>query len=181
MEQLASISTARWHVSRSGTCSSRTARRCSRHCRKGVATGSPAARSFLDGASAEFCSGAGVLKAFEAFYQRARRSIPVLLQHAGTPPAALPRLRRSRTPCSARSTYCGAGVQRAADRCGLLHNWQAGAKPFTAEAIADASVRAPSRGLPGEPGAAVLGSLWAYCPDSSRPGLWAMDSVHWAR
>ncbi len=78
----------------------------------------PAARGFLDG-FAEFCLRAGVLKAFEAFPDhRAQRSAFPCSSSATRwyrplwhlPAAAA----RSRTPCSARPTYCGlVGVQRA--------------------------------------------------------------------
>jgi hypothetical protein len=140
----------------------------------------PAARSFLDG-FAEFCLRAGVLKAFEAFPDhRARRSMPMFffcntLVHR--PLWHLPRLQPIqdtlfRSPYMLRqlgvnARQIAAGFYAAAE----------GAKSFTAEAIADAFVRArPADFLANQQ--AVLGSLWEYCPGQFQSGLWAMDSVH---
>ena len=140
----------------------------------------PAARSFLDG-FAEFCLRAGVLKAFEAFPdQRARRSIPMFffcntLVHR--PLWHLPRLQPIqdtlfRSPYILRQLGFNARQIDAG-----FYTTAAGAKPFTAEAIADAFVRArPEDFLANQQ--AVLGSLWAYCPGQFQSGLWAMDSVH---
>ncbi len=113
----------------------------------------PAARSFLDG-FAEFCLRAGVLKVFEAFPDhRARRSIPMFffcntLVHR--PLWHLPRLQPIqdtlfRSPYILRQLGFNARQIDAG-----FYTTAAGAKPFTAEAIADAFVRARPR-LPGEP------------------------------
>ncbi len=140
----------------------------------------PAARSFLDG-FAEFCLRAGVLQAFETFPdQRTRRSIPMFffcntLVHR--PLWHLPRLRPIehtlfRSPYILRQLGFNArqideGFYRTAE----------GTKPFTAEAIADAFVRAqPEDFLANQQ--QVLRALWNYSPGQFQSALWAMDSVH---
>lgn len=140
----------------------------------------PAARSFLDG-FAEFCLRAGVLQAFEAFPdQRTRRNIPMFffcntLVHR--PLWHLPRLQPIqhtlfRSPYIMRQLGFNA---RQIDEG--FYRTAAGAKPFTAAAIADAFVRTrPEDFLANQQ--AVLGALWDYCPGQFQSGLWAMDSVH---
>lgn len=140
----------------------------------------PAARSFLDGFG-EFCLRAGVLKVFEAFPdQRTRRSIPMFffcntLVHR--PLWHLPRLQPIqhtlfRSPYILRQLGFNARQIDAG-----FYTTAAGAKPFTAEAIADAFVHVrPEDFLANQQ--AVLRSLWEYCPGQFQSRLWMMDSVH---
>ncbi len=140
----------------------------------------PAARSFLDG-FAEFCLRAGVLKAFSEAFRTTGRGAAFPCSSSATRwyTARCGTCRgcsRSRTPCSARPTYCGSwGSTRGRSMRASTQLRQG--ETVHGRAGADAFVRArPEDFLANQQ--AVLGNLWAYCPGQFQSGLWAMDSVH---
>ncbi len=175
-------------MSRTGTCSSENREAVLAALQEGRCDGIlPAARSFLDG-FAEFCLRAGVLKVFEAFPDhRARRSIPMFffcntLVHRPLWRTRLQPIQDTlfRSPYILRQLGFNARQIDAG-----FYTTAAETKPFTAEAIADAFVRA-RRGLPGEPASGAgkpVGLLsgtvpvgagrWTACTSGCRAGAHA--------